>query len=324
MRCPKCGYISFDDQAACGRCRHDLTPVLLVLHGTGSLITAPFFLGPLLHPQPPEETMAAEEAYQAEVEPEAMASPVPAEEGIAFTPETAEAEMAGLEIPVAPAPEAEGIAFSLPEEPPTVATEEPVALEIPAAAADEPTLEFPSLEPPEVEPETRAVVPEEPAVAPDRAPALDLELDLDLEEPAGGEELPAAEMPQLSLDSIDLSDLLVPDEGTLDLPGPREAELETLPAAGDLDLTLEADALAAPTPWPPPGGETDLSLDLGPLAPPLSPPPPAEEATTVTSLFGDLDLELDLGSSDEVVPLPETPTKAIPAGSGLTLEKDEP
>lgn len=48
MRCPKCGYISFDRQKSCNRCSNDLTTVAEQFQGTVGKHAAPFFLGAVL------------------------------------------------------------------------------------------------------------------------------------------------------------------------------------------------------------------------------------------------------------------------------------
>ena len=53
MRCPKCGYISFDRQRSCGKCSNDLTAVADQLQGTVGKAAAPFFLGAVLGKQTP-------------------------------------------------------------------------------------------------------------------------------------------------------------------------------------------------------------------------------------------------------------------------------
>lgn len=53
MRCPKCGYISFDRQNSCSKCNHDLTAVSEQLKGTVVKAAAPFFLGSVLGEQRP-------------------------------------------------------------------------------------------------------------------------------------------------------------------------------------------------------------------------------------------------------------------------------
>ncbi len=75
MRCPKCGYISFDRQRSCGKCSNDLTAVAEQLQGTVGKAAAPFFLGavlgkktpshdepePVLQEEEAEETLALDE-----------------------------------------------------------------------------------------------------------------------------------------------------------------------------------------------------------------------------------------------------------------------
>ncbi|MCX5876506.1 MAG: hypothetical protein NT087_09505 [Deltaproteobacteria bacterium] len=53
MRCPKCGYISFDRQKSCGKCSNDLTAVAEQLQGTVGKAASPFFLGAILGKQQP-------------------------------------------------------------------------------------------------------------------------------------------------------------------------------------------------------------------------------------------------------------------------------
>lgn len=48
MRCPKCGYISFDRQRTCGKCSNSLTALAEQINGTTSKAAAPFFLGGVL------------------------------------------------------------------------------------------------------------------------------------------------------------------------------------------------------------------------------------------------------------------------------------
>lgn len=48
MRCPKCNFISFDDQASCMKCAHDLTEAAEQLHGTSIKVQTPDFLASLL------------------------------------------------------------------------------------------------------------------------------------------------------------------------------------------------------------------------------------------------------------------------------------
>lgn len=55
MRCPKCGYISFDRQRSCGKCSNDLTAADEQLRGTVSKAATPFFLDAILGKQKPAE-----------------------------------------------------------------------------------------------------------------------------------------------------------------------------------------------------------------------------------------------------------------------------
>ena len=44
MRCPKCGFISFDHLAACAKCGRDISEVASELQGTSIKVEAPMFL----------------------------------------------------------------------------------------------------------------------------------------------------------------------------------------------------------------------------------------------------------------------------------------
>jgi hypothetical protein len=66
MRCPKCGYISFDRQRSCGKCRGDLTSVAEQLQGTVSTAVAPFFLGAVLEKQKPGAAEPGPALYEEE------------------------------------------------------------------------------------------------------------------------------------------------------------------------------------------------------------------------------------------------------------------
>ncbi len=55
MRCPKCGYISFDRQKSCSKCSNDLTAVAEQLQGTVGKAASPFFLGAILGKQEPDD-----------------------------------------------------------------------------------------------------------------------------------------------------------------------------------------------------------------------------------------------------------------------------
>ena len=86
MRCPKCGYISFDRQKSCGKCSNDLTAVAEQLQGTLSKAAPPFFLGAALGKP---ETYAAEPGPAHHEEEE----PLDLDELVADTPPTDEDEL---------------------------------------------------------------------------------------------------------------------------------------------------------------------------------------------------------------------------------------
>lgn len=65
MRCPKCGYISFDRQRTCGKCSNSLTALAEQINGTTSKAAAPFFLGGVLGRQ---ESADAEPDYDSDEE----------------------------------------------------------------------------------------------------------------------------------------------------------------------------------------------------------------------------------------------------------------
>lgn len=64
MRCPKCGYITFDRQRSCGKCSNDLTAVSEQLQGTVGKAVAPFFLGAALGQQTPSHAESAPDFYE--------------------------------------------------------------------------------------------------------------------------------------------------------------------------------------------------------------------------------------------------------------------
>ena len=72
MRCPKCGYISFDYQDSCGNCATSLAGALGEIQGTVRKVQAPNFLGALFADsgggfgEPPEEAAHTEQPHAAE------------------------------------------------------------------------------------------------------------------------------------------------------------------------------------------------------------------------------------------------------------------
>lgn len=92
MRCPKCGYISFDDRESCGKCSRDLKEMADQLAGTVSRVAPPEFLAAALAAQaaPAEEDDSAGFAVaDAEFDPEQL--------GIAQVDEEAESDEVGGE-----------------------------------------------------------------------------------------------------------------------------------------------------------------------------------------------------------------------------------
>ncbi|MDG4475630.1 hypothetical protein [Thiovibrio frasassiensis] len=66
MRCPKCGYISFDRQRSCGKCSNDLTAAAEQITGTVSKAAAPFFLGAVLGKKTPAYDEPSPTLYEEE------------------------------------------------------------------------------------------------------------------------------------------------------------------------------------------------------------------------------------------------------------------
>ena len=48
MRCPKCGFISFDHLTSCAKCGKDIAEVASELQGTSIKVETPMFLGAAL------------------------------------------------------------------------------------------------------------------------------------------------------------------------------------------------------------------------------------------------------------------------------------
>ncbi len=75
MRCPKCGYISFDDRAACSKCSHSLEELLEELRGTGIHTDIPNFLAATLAEPDEEETPETVDQEIVSEETEKLAEP---------------------------------------------------------------------------------------------------------------------------------------------------------------------------------------------------------------------------------------------------------
>jgi len=139
MRCPKCGFISFDHLTSCTKCGKDIAEVASELQGTSIKTESPMFLSAALAAFADREESFEEHAMEAEVgegidfsmedepvEEEAVAA-AEAEEDIDFSIEQEE-EQADISLAEAEAEEAAGTE----EE-----TEESVDLALEAEAAEE-------------------------------------------------------------------------------------------------------------------------------------------------------------------------------------------
>lgn len=139
MRCPKCGYISFDQEDSCGKCSASLGEINARLAGTGVRVQDSFFLASVtgqtaqhggeegvefdlaVADERPESDMEIEAAEYDEGIPTVDLSAfaqgeAAAEEGISFAPpEEQESETAGLEVGMAG--EQGTIDFTFEEEP---------------------------------------------------------------------------------------------------------------------------------------------------------------------------------------------------------------
>jgi hypothetical protein len=64
MRCPKCGFISFDHLTSCAKCRKDIAEVASELQGTSIKVETPMFLGTALAAYADRETSFEEHAME--------------------------------------------------------------------------------------------------------------------------------------------------------------------------------------------------------------------------------------------------------------------
>jgi len=150
MRCPKCGFISFDHLTSCAKCGKDIADVAAELQGTSIKTGAPMFLSTALAAFAEREESLDEHTMDADVsggidfsmddEPAAAAPSETVEAGgdIDFSFEEGEAEDAGaMQIK---AEEEEAVDITLDEEPeaaPGAAEESLEELDFMAGAADE-------------------------------------------------------------------------------------------------------------------------------------------------------------------------------------------
>jgi hypothetical protein len=250
MRCPKCGYISFDQEEACAKCDANLAEISRVLAGTAVRVQEPFFLASILG-QAGQQAAAEEVEFdlaEAEEVPEsAVEIDVAAgdeDEGIPMvdlSPFAQQEEQAEAE-----AEEESGISFTLPEEQAAEVQEAGAEAEE-EQPAELGTIDFTFGQEPAREDELRP--------APEEAAGLDLSL-----EEAGGEEV---------LEELGGLDLELEEEAEAVAPETEEAlpdlELE-LPGEGgqapELDAGLQADTGEQVTAEEPVAAETVSSLDL--------------------------------------------------------------
>ena len=121
MRCPKCGFISFDHLTSCTNCGRDISEVASELQGTSIKVETPMFLSGALAALSESEASFEEHAMDAEVD-----------EGIDFDMEMEVEEEEAIEMGAAE----EDVDFSFEEE-----AEEIVALELEAEAEEKPASE---------------------------------------------------------------------------------------------------------------------------------------------------------------------------------------
>jgi len=232
MRCPKCGYISFDLQSSCDKCRNNLSAEVEKLKGTTSKIAAPFFLGPALaaEEQQPvaaaafEETapvMATNEMDELEAEPlPVLETEVDIDFGEARPDEDEE---------IPPIPGLAGLDVS-DLVPPVLTEDEPelprgeLNIEEPVSGEEEVMgeIEFVGLEP---EAEAEALNLEGEV-------QMDFSGDLGEELPGGSADLPAGDESEEIIDLAALMDTEEPEEAS----GAKEAETDD-----DIVLTLDKD-----------------------------------------------------------------------------------
>jgi hypothetical protein len=123
MRCPKCGFISFDHLTSCASCGRDISEVASELQGTSIKVEPPMFLGGALAAFTSAEDSSEEHAMDADdegidfnmemgAEEEEVPEMAAAEEEVDFNMEVAAEEEEGPEMAAA----AEEVDFSFEEE----------------------------------------------------------------------------------------------------------------------------------------------------------------------------------------------------------------
>ncbi|MDA8419150.1 MAG: hypothetical protein M0Z90_08980 [Desulfobacteraceae bacterium] len=241
MRCPKCGFISFDSLLLCGRCQSDLSLVSAELRGTATEMAGTFFLGNLLS--------------GGESRPESVASGVTSEAAEILVaggaPEDSTAGIAGEEASPAGGEEPPALEFDLDEMPSLEAEPAEIALE-PSAPEDASAASVFAPEAASLAPvgEGEAALPAPDQ--PDEPGPLGVELELkdvslNLGEevadaaaagPGLSEEAAPAGPPAVDLNEIDISDLVA--------GGRQEAAPFKEEGALDLDETIDLSLFAEP------------------------------------------------------------------------------
>lgn len=283
MRCPKCGYITFDRLERCGKCAHDLVTVAAQLRGPMAKAAAPMFLGGLLR---------VGEGAVAEAEP------------VTFDLDEEALDLGEMGL------EAEAVTLEEEEAPPAEAAEEEPGIAMPSLSGIDVSDLMPpqeGAEPvpmPEEEELSGIAMPEMMAseeTAPEAAVDEGLSLNFDLTggETRGEAELEAQE--EAAGGVLDLADLLG--------MGSEEPAAEEPAAAGgeadDLSLLLEDAPPTAPATAE--SGQASLSLEPSETELNLTfddaPPPAPPEADPVGHPeIPDLGLSLESDGEDETPP----------------------
>ncbi|MDX9896827.1 MAG: hypothetical protein RBS34_15360 [Desulfofustis sp.] len=256
MRCPKCGFISFDNLEVCASCNKDISEIAKAFQGSTRKVAPPVFLK--IASLEEGEDFSLEEGQEAEIE---FADP---DLEILVDREEVPGEEGGLEFAFGDQEENEDAAIRALDEEFSAATREE------GGTAPEGTLDLGMFEDTSDE-ETFAFTDSGPAKEPPRMEIPEELADIsDLSPPEPGKQHAATEPPPLSFDE----------------PETEEAPAITLPAAEpeddldfstlDMDLGLGEDEPAAPAakttekPAPRPGPRMDddlnFELDLGGLS----------------------------------------------------------
>ncbi|MFP3982734.1 MAG: hypothetical protein ACLFV2_03480 [Desulfurivibrionaceae bacterium] len=217
MRCPKCGYISFDQQKTCANCSRDLQEFMREFNGTGMKAEKTSFLDSLI-------ADSGEQSVPGRNSEEGGEKEDPSQEEFYFD-----------EVPAA-GEEGTGIEFSLDEEEEEVeekSTEDSAPGDQKTAGEDLDFGEVGSLEiGSEEAPAGDEDVPEEEEPLPPEEPDFKLQLESDIME-----EEPDEEGLEYDLEDIDMSDLVIEgeeEEGAADQEKKKnESPLEDL---SDIEL----------------------------------------------------------------------------------------